>query len=537
MMKRRLWKKVVTTAMAGCLLASMLTGCGGTSQEKGQSTVASGVETTDGTKEAAGTQSAENSDEAKLEDYTLDVYFCTYGGRTDDIDAVQEAMSKITKEKINADVALHCIDIGAWQTQVPLLYSSGEKIDFILTSANMAPNYSSMVGSGQLLDMKDLLDQYGGDIKETLGEFLYGATIKGGIYGVPVNKEKASSYGGFVFNAQMVKDLGLEEQVKAVKSYEDLEPLFEIAKEKIPGVTCFAMSLPDIGGYGVDPYFDRYGTDLGGVMPIDSTDYQLVDLWTSDDYSAAVNWTYDMYQKGYIDPSAVTENDNSKTNGTAFCWQDKLKEGSDKEISAQFGYDVICVETRAPYAQADQAQGIMGAIGSTSEDPERAMMFLNMLYSDAELLNTFVFGVEGLDYVKTGETYTDSLGNEITFINYPEGKDSQTVGWFNQGWAYGNEFLDYMIEGSDPERWADMAKTSDNMKISNTFGFTFDQSPVDTEISACTAIIKKYSAMNVGALDPKTTVPKMMEEMKAAGYDKIKEEKQKQIDQWVAENK
>lgn len=516
MMKRRLWKKVVTTAMAGCLLASMPTGCIRASQEEGQS--------------------AENSEEAKLEEYTLDVYFCTYGGRTDDIDAVQEAMSKITKEKINADVALHCIDIGAWQTQIPLLYSSGEKVDFILTSANMAPNYSSMVASGQLLDMKDLLDQYGGDIKETLGDFLYGATINGGIYGVPVNKEKASSYGGFVFNAQMVKDLGLEEQVKAIKSYEDLEPLFEAAKEKISGVTCFSIGL-NTSMYAAEPYFDKYGTYLGGVMPIDSADYQLVDVWTSDEYRTAIDWTYDMYQKGYIDPSVTTDNDNSKTNGTAFCWPEKLKEGSDKEISAQYGYEVMCVETRQPYAQADQAQGVMGAIGSTSEDPERAMMFLNMLYSDAELLNTFIFGVEGLDYVKTGETYTDSLGNEITFINYPEGKDSQTVGWFNQGWAYGNEFLDYMMEGSDPEKWADMAKTSDNMIISNTFGFTFDQAPVDTEMSACNAVMEKYAALEFGALDPETTIPKLMEELKAAGYDKIKEEKQKQIDQWVTENK
>ena len=54
---------------------------------------------------------------------------------SDDLPLIEEAMSKITKEKINATVKLQPINAGAWNQQVNLMLAGQEKIDVIMSSA------------------------------------------------------------------------------------------------------------------------------------------------------------------------------------------------------------------------------------------------------------------------------------------------------------------------------------------------------------------------------------------------------------------
>lgn len=532
-MKTKELMKAISLLLAGAMTVGMLAGCG---QSEVKENVDKQPESTTEKEEVQVSESTDEVDEGDLdisEPYTIDMYFQTWGAAVDDLEAVEEAMSKITKEKINADVVLHYVD--QWSTNIPLEFAAGSKIDYVITSANLAPNYSTMVGSGYLLPLNDLVEKYGQGLKEVLGDFLYGAQMNGDFYAVPVNKEKGNSYGGFCFNKNMVEELDLMEEVTAIKSYKDLEPIFAVVKSKMPEVVC--LSLPSrANGYSRNQYVDVYGTELGGVMPIDTTDYKLVDLWTYEPYVEAVRWTHEMYELGYVSEAVTTGDDNSYKTGNAFCFPEDLRIGKDEELTVSYGYEVMMVEVNEPYCQADQAQGVMGGIGSTSENPERAMMFMNLLYTDAELLNTFIYGVEGQHYEKVS-TETDSLGNKITYIKYPEGVDSKTVGWANQGWAFGNRFLNYLMEGKDVEEWANYVKTNEQIKTSSTFGFAFDQSPVATEIAACKTVTKKYDLMNYGALDPDEVIPQMMEELDTAGYQKIKEEKQRQIDEWIAANK
>lgn len=530
------WLRRVSFTLAGTMMATaMLAGCGQQETANESKPEENKVEDMQ-TSESSVVPEGKTDDEVDIsEPYTIDVYFSTWGLPTDDVEDVAEAMSEITREKINADVVLHDIAIGQWDQQIPLEFSAGSKIDYIVASANMTPNYSSMVSSGQLLPLSDLVEKHGQGLKEVLGDFMYAAQIQGDFYAVPVNKERGLSYGGFVFNKAIVEELGLMDQVKAIKSYKDLEPIFEVVKAEKPEVIC--LSLPDGHAYySKQPFVDYYGTIIGGVMPIDTTDYQLVDMWTYEPWLEAVRWTHEMYKMGYVSEEVITHSDQSFKAGIGFCMPYALREGIEPELTASHGFDVMMVEVADPYCQADQAQGVMGGIGTTSENPERAMMFMNLLYTDADLLNTFIYGVEGQHWEKSS-TATDSLGNEITFIKYPEGVDSMNTGWGNQGWAYGNQFINYMMEGRDVDNWANYLKSNEKIRISSTFGFSFDQEPVSSEISACNSIILKYSQLEYGALDPDEVVPQMMEELKAAGYDKVKEEKQRQIDQWVAENK
>lgn len=60
-----------------------------------------------------------------------------------------------------------------------------------------------------------------------------------------------------------------------------------------------------------------------------------------------------------------------------------------------------------------------------------------------------------------------------------------------------------------------------------------------TERSNCMPnVTAKYGpALQCGSLDPETTIPKFLDELKAAGADTIIAEKQRQLDDWLEANK
>ena len=61
---------------------------------------------------------------------------------------------------------------------------------------------------------------------------------------------------------------------------------------------------------------------------------------------------------------------------------------------------------------------------------------------------------------------------------------------------------------------------------------------VQNEVTACANVTAKYGpALQCGSLDPETTIPKFLDELKAAGADTIIAEKQRQLDDWLEANK
>jgi putative aldouronate transport system substrate-binding protein len=64
-------------------------------------------------------------------------------------------------------------------------------------------------------------------------------------------------------------------------------------------------------------------------------------------------------------------------------------------------------------------------------------------------------------------------------------------------------------------------------------GFAMDTSALRTEVANCLTIYNKYWAdIILGAVDPDVAVPQFYAEMQTAGYDKIKAELQRQIDEY-----
>ena len=163
------------------------------------------------------------------------------------------------------------------------------------------------------------------------------------------------------------------------------------------------------------------------------------------------------------------------------------------------------------------------------------MKGLNALYSDPEVANLYMYGVEGTHYVVVEE---GTITNGQDRINYPDGLDATTTTYRKSGtWLCPNQFIGDIWGLDLPDDYWDATRDFNNeSQKSAAFGFSFDATQTPNEIAACTNVVNKYhKALVCGALDPETTLPQFNQELKDAGIDVIIEEKQAQLDAWLAE--
>lgn len=120
--------------------------------------------------------------------------------------------------------------------------------------------------------------------------------------------------------------------------------------------------------------------------------------------------------------------------------------------------------------------------------------------------------------------------------HYPEGVDITNSGYtFNQGWELPNQFMGGIWEGNDPDLWEQCIEATKAAQQSCAIGFAYDSSSLSTEIATLSNIKDQYvDALNTGAVDPAVELPKFLEELEAAGMQTVIDEKQAQLDAWIA---
>ncbi|MFC4306954.1 ABC transporter substrate-binding protein [Cohnella boryungensis] len=443
-------------------------------------------------------------------------------GNMKEVNLVQEEMSKITKEKINATVKLIPIDIGAWVQQVNLMLAGNEPLDLLVTSSFF--NFSSQVAKGQLLPIDELVAKHGPAIKDTMEPRIFNATKVGGkSYGVPSVRDTAADH-GFVARKDLMDKYGLN--FDNVKTYADLDPIFKTIKDNEPGIYPLVQrSQTNTIAYEiVRGYIDQMG-DTPGVLLVNNQDLKVVNLYELPIYKDALQLARRWYQAGYIMPDAATsqESNTSLTSaGKAFSYMANLKPGFEAQEKTITGYEVAVARFVAPISTSDSSTGFMMSIPKNTQDPDRAAQLLNLLYTDKDIVNLIANGVEGKHYVSAGDN----------LIKAPEGGSSYI---FNQ-WQVGNNALAKVWEGTPPDIWEQTKAFNKASTFSKALGFSFDATPVKTEVAAVANVNNQYKAgLESGTIDP-AKLDEFLSKLKSAGLDKIIAEKQKQLDAWAKEN-
>lgn len=437
----------------------------------------------------------------------------------EDVESVQDEINKIVNKKINANVTLLPIGGGAWTQQTNLMLTGTEKLDLIVSSSHY--NYGSQAVKGQLLQLDDLLQSHGQGILEKMPEHMMDATkVDGKVYGIPSFKDWASNH-GFIMRKDLVDKYEID--LSKVKTIEDLEEVFAIIKKNEPMIDPIVNTgtlLSPAITY-MYPHFDTLGDNIG-VLEMKEDNWKVENLYEHPIYKDAVNLSRKWYKAGYIMKDAATSDEvgyNIVKSGKGFGYFTNMKPGLETQETIRSGHEMVAVRVTDSYQFTTSATSFMMSLARNSKNPEKAMEFMNLLYTDADIMNLLTLGIEGKHYTLDNEGFAVQPEEESNYV-------------FNQ-WLIGNNFLTHVWKGNDKDYWQQLSEFNESAIISPAFGFTFDVNPVKTEIASTTNVLEQYRAgLETGTLDPDKSLPEFIEKLKAAGADKIIAEKQKQLDAW-----
>jgi ABC-type sugar transport system, periplasmic component len=511
--------KLVSLAILAIMIAA-LTACS-SNNNNGE---ASSAAPTGSNANASASAPASSQNELTKDPYEITVAMPVLGAVPADIGLVQDEISKITKEKINATVKLMPISIGAYTQQLNLMSSSGEKLDAYV---NLGANYNADVAAGKYVELDELLDKYGQDLKSQFDPvYLSSTKIDGKTYGVPVLKDYTTGQGGFAMRKDLVDKYKID--LASIKSMDDMDKVFQTIKDNEPNITPLGVGLS--GPLSQLVWFDKLG-DKYGVLPGFDNGLKIENLYESQEYADTLNIMHRWFKAGYISKDAATSqtstSDLVKADKAFAYWLMSKPGGLEGEMRMAGKELVFAPVTEGVYSTtSDTLLGIWG-ISVNSKNPERTMMFMNLLYSDPAIANLMQWGIEGKHYVKTSDTSVD----------FPSGVTVQTVGYSNQAWLIGNPFITFTFKGEPLDKWEQVKQANANALKSKALGFLFNSEPVKNEITALNNVRTQYEKiLETGTVDPADKLEEFNKKLKAAGIEKVITEKQKQLDAWAAAN-
>lgn len=512
-------KKVVS--LLAILLAALLTftGCSGTNADTN-------------TTKAESSAKAESS--TKAEPYTVKMAWLILTDQPADLQLVQDEINKISVDKINVKVQLAPIPMASWSAQTNLMMSSGEKLDLTIVY-NSGGVFNTNVATGRLLALDDLLKQYGTGITKAISDlspqYLKPGMVNGKTYGVTQLRDLATTY-GLCARKDIADKVGIDPTKKLTIS--QLEEYLAAVKQQYPDMVPLVPF--NVGGSIANGLYswDTLGDGMGVLSNYGLDDTKVVNLYETPEYESMVNTVHRWYQKGYILPDAVTNTNNCVAlvkNGKAFGFLSTMKPGYANQETQQTGYTMETIDMAGPVTNTYQVNNFLWTIPTNSKDPVSSMKFLNLMYTDKDVANLLIWGIEGKHYVKTKE-------NE-NIITYPDGVTSSNTGWgLNLGWEMGNQFLSYVWKGDPPDLMKQLADFDRNAKASKAMGFVFDSSSVKSQVAAVTNVVNQYKiALEDGQSDPATVLPKFIAALKTNGINDIVSAKQKQLDDFLKANK
>ncbi len=540
--------KVLAIILTLVMTLGLLAGCGSSEGQMQTQSNAPAPKQTTGDK-TQGTDAGETpapdtaAPEEDDEDDTMaeiNMVYMPMGSVPTGIDAVEDAINEITEAEINTHVNIEMIETGSYEQQIGLKMSSGEKMDLMLTLPFGSTSYNNMASQKQFKDISGLLDKYGKGILEMMGNLIDATTVDGKIYAVPTYRTLVTSE-YIVMRTDVLEDLGLLEKAQNMTSFTEYEEILAAVKASdewgylagIANSDSDGLCLPLAGGYlGVDKfsdayYYDQLG-DLNKIIAIDpeGTDDTIKMNFATDDYKAMIDKMRGWYEKGYVYKDAATTDDTAEIlvkNNVAFSYFVEGEIGIETSKTAACGTDMTCVKIVTLPISTSSCTKFVWAVPTTADEPEAAVKFMNMMYTDARIENLLAWGVENVNYqVKDGIAY------------FMDGEDINNCSYHVADFMFGNQFLALPWDGQ-PADFRQVAKAEmDGAKESKYLGFSCDTSGIQNELTSISNVISEYGPSLESGIAPAGDYEKFIDKLNSSGADTIVAEYQKQLDAWLA---
>lgn len=440
------------------------------------------------------------------------------GGDTESgLPDVMDAMNEILVEKIGAKLDLQVIDSGAYNEKIKLAMSSGDAFDLCYLDPNL---FNDAVSKGGVLAMDDYLKD---SIlsKEIPEEIMTFGQFEDSIYAIP-NVQILAYTPSLFIQTHLMEEFGLD--VNSINSIEDVEPFLEWVKTNKPEY--YPIRFADGGTEVMEAYSDTLYDSFSGEISAyedENGEVKVIKNIDKEGYWEFQELKNDWFKKGYIrsDIATIGTNDWDDVNmGKYAIFTSGYKPGGVEGVNARFP-DLHYTEAimAKPYMKYDAGCGTMTAIGRNSKNPELVFKFLELINTDKELYNLITFGVEGKHYEKLDN-------GKIKII--AEGGYAA-----NAGWKFGNQYNAYVLDNQPDDVWTKTEEWNNAAKKSKLIGFKVDTSKVKIELTQVSTVKSKYSSLDKGYKEVSSYKEEYIKELETAGIDKILEEYQRQVDEWL----
>jgi len=254
-------------------------------------------------------------------------------------------------------------------------------------------------------------------------------------------------------------------------------------------------------------------------------------------YKTELRVARDFYNKGYFSKDNISEPMDEWVNmhiaqGNFFLISEALKPGKGKstELMASLvnpGIEYDEFETYPYMVRTSYCGGSMLAIPATSEDPVKAMRFINEMHTNPEVTNLLAWGVEGRQYTVVSQ-------------NPKRVKPIEDDSWIPSVlvWTLGNQFNVHLSDIEPEDKYIVFAATKEGVPQHISNGFRFDVSEYRDKIPVLRNIMFEYRVpLLLGMLDPDESVAAMRKELEAVGFQELKAAVIADFQKWLSKTR
>lgn len=520
------FKRLIAVLLAAVLILS-LAACGADSSKPtsaGEKTPTEAAKPSDEKKPAA-------TEKGEPEEYPVIRvnYHCIFD-TWEAVDEVQDALNELLRERAHAELEIVIIPTSDLKQQTNLLMTGGpDSLDILLSSSYST--IGELYANGQIMPLDDLLASDGQGILEQFKGSEYAldcCRIEGQLYALPAIAAW-SSPNNYTMFAEVAQKAGVEfpEHVDTIDELTDLL----IACKKANPEEYFIGGNNNITWWckDIDNLADN---NMLGVLVDPVNDPTVTNFFESDYFMNLLDnvkkWGENelIYPDSYVTVAARSPLRTRVVCGITHNGNNIREILNELNVGQTYGADMTGCEVGERLMTTGSVASQPWHITSFCEHPDAAMRILNCLYTDPEVANLFMNGIEGKQYVV----------NENGQLAWPEGKSSQLdVGWMSgYNITQPNGFITTTWYNMRPDAFEILKADNDRAKKSVALGFTFNLEPVADQYAACANVVAKYyNALLLDAVDIDETLPIFQKELHDNGIDDIIAEKQAQLDKWL----
>ena len=500
-------KKALCLLLAMIMVLSILAGCTSKPAET-PDTPATSEPAADNTANTPEEQPAEQPEEPALEQKTIQLMI-TGSGKQANSDKVWAAFNELLQQYVpNTTVEFIDVPFEEYSEKFTQVLASGEGVDLAWTGWLI--DKPTNISDGNLMPLDDLLAEYGQGIVDILGEEvveIHRNAADGKLYYLPSWQGLCGDRRGWLVVteiAELAGDTWIEDTEAALNkwrnNYSADTAAFQAVLDQATKYLAAAKEAGKLGAgintsrvFGWSMYNGtRSNPGVGGAeigIPFEDNTFTVIDGVASEHYKLYAKTMADWYKEGYIrsdimsvDTSTLTNPKNGEINENTYILNcDPYLTEADQDWAIEdSGMDMTYLPVE------ENASLILGgdtsyAIPYCSDEPERAMMVLNAIYSQPDLYNTLIYGIEGEDYTKNADgTITTSYSGAS-----PTADDSYGI----QRWIIGSCKNALINNGTDPNYYTDLEALEETARVNPFMNFTFDRTNVE---GICASLLNVY---------------------------------------------